>query len=301
MIPRIQLDESSTTPLYRQLYEQIAAAIRYGGLANGTRLPATRELASQFGLNRTTVSAAYALLESEGLIRGHVGRGSFVKYEGKIAVPETEPGRISFASSRPAAEEFPLLDFQRCCSEVATGQDAGAILQLGSPAGYAPLRRHLIAEARTEGSFREGDDLLITNGCQQALDLLQRVFAPAGTTVVVEDPVYHGLKNVFQRAGARLVGIRLDAGGLDIAGLSRVLVNEKPVLLILTPDFQNPTGLTLSLEARQQIVSLVREFGITLVENAIYGDLRYQGDRLPTLRQIDDTGSTILIRSFSKI
>jgi DNA-binding transcriptional MocR family regulator len=295
MLARFRLDPASPIPLYRQVFEHTAALIRSGELPHGSRLPATRELAIQFGLNRTTVSAAYGLLESEGLIRGHVGRGSFVHYEAAAVEP------ISFESSRPAGDQFPLADFQLCCSEVVNGPDAAAILQLGSPAGYAPLRHWLRDAARAEGCLGDQDDLIVTNGCQQAMDLLQRVFVPAGVTVVVEDPVYHGLRNVFERAGARIVGVPMTANGIDVERLGRVLSAEQPRMLVVTPNFQNPTGSTLPLEARVEILRMVRASGVTLVENDIYGDLRYDGEPVPTLRELDGSGQTILIRSFSKI
>ncbi len=230
MLRRIQLDETSPVPLYRQLFEQIAALIRTGILPHGDRIPPTRELASQLGLNRTTVSAAYGLLESEGLLRGHVGRGSFVHYEGPVQSANA-PALTSFASSQPAADEFPLAAFQECCQQVITSPEAASILQLGSPAGYLPLRRYLLEEARTEGSARLTDDIIITNGCQQALDLIQRALAPSGATVAVEDPVYHGLKNVFERTGTRLIGVPMTPAGIDIEALASILANDRRGIL----------------------------------------------------------------------
>jgi len=302
MNPQLRLDETSTVPLYKQLADQIGGLIRGGMLANGSRLPATRELAVQYGLNRTTVSAAYERLESDGLIRGHVGRGSFVHYDGPIVFPvgSTADDEISFASSRPAPEQFPLGDFQRSCSEVVSGADAGSILQLGSPAGYGPLRRYLIEQSRKEGCFAESDDLLVTNGCQQAMDLVQRSLVPAGSTVVVENPVYHGLRNVFGRAGARVVGVPVGDSGIDVEQLARVLSVERPRVIAVTPNFQNPTGMTMPMEVRHKLLRVVQEHDALLVENDVYGDLRYEGEPLPTLRQLDGSGRTILIRSFSK-
>ncbi len=290
-----QLDNHSETPLYRQLYENIAEKIRTGEFRNGERLPATRELAGQLGLNRTTVSAAYTLLEQNGLIRGHVGRGSFVDYR--------PPGdqTISFASSRPAVELFPIAEFQAACREVIEGADAANILQLGSPSGYGPLRHYLRQRGREAGEAGPDDDVLITNGCQQSLDLLQRSLVPAGEAVAVEDPVYHGVKNVFARGGARLIGVPMTGDGIDLNALERVLIKERPKLLIVTPNFQNPTGTTLPLEARLAILKMTRETGTALVENNIYGDLRYEGEEIPSIKKLDGTGATILLRSFSKI
>jgi 2-aminoadipate transaminase len=300
MLGRVQVDETSPVPLYRQLYEQIASMIRRGVLPHGDRIPPTRELASQIGLNRTTVSAAYGLLEEEGLIRGHVGRGSFVHYEGPVDRSEPDD-RISFESSRPDASQFPLAQFRETCREVIGSDEAAAILQLGSPAGYAPLRRYLLDQARDEALLHPTDDAIVTSGCQQALDLIQRVLAPAGSTVVVEDPVYHGLRNVFERAGVRLIGVRLTDDGVDVDQLARVCAAERPKVVILTPDYQNPSGVSMPLKARMTVAAMSRDLQITLVENGIYRDLRYHGDALPPLKKLDMGGNTVLIRSFSKV
>ncbi|HEY1205326.1 MAG: PLP-dependent aminotransferase family protein [Bryobacteraceae bacterium] len=316
MLPAIHLDPSSNAPLYRQLSDAIKELIGVGRLERGGRLPATRELAGILGLNRTTVSAAYALLESEGLVRGHVGRGSFVLGETRppgaglnweqllpALAPSAPaaPDGISFSSSCPAEDLFPMEAFRRSCEEVLAGTDASAVLQLGSPSGYAPLRHHLLGEARREGVARPGDDLIVTNGCQQALDLIARVLVRPGDAVIVEDPVYPGLKNVLLKAGAQLVGVPAGVDGIDIDALERAAVRSRPRLIVTTPDFQNPTGGTLPAEARRAVLRIARLAGCVLVENDIYGELRYEGEAAPAIKQIDETGDTVLLRSFSKL
>jgi 2-aminoadipate transaminase len=296
MLTGIQFDDRSSIPIYRQLADRVGEQIRSGVLVDGQRLPPTRELAGQLGLNRTTVSAAYDILESEGLIKGHVGRGSFVCHTPKI--PFEDPSIISFASSRPAEHDFPMAAFQSTCREVIAGPTAPAILQLGSPAGFPPLRHYLLQRARVEGTAGPEDDILITSGCQQALDLLQRVLAPAGTTVAIEDPVYHGQRNVFRRSDIRLAPVPVLEHGVDIEHLARVFAQDRPKLAVLTPNFQNPTGSTLPVLSREAIVRLAAEFQVTTIENDIYGDLRYTGESVPTLKQL---GGTVLVRSFSKI
>ncbi|MBL8295570.1 MAG: GntR family transcriptional regulator, partial [Bryobacterales bacterium] len=187
MFPRPHLDPSSSVPLYRQLYEYLRDQIRCGVMADGDRLPATRELAGLLGLNRTTVAAAYELLETESLIKGHVGRGSFVSRRGEAnrswdhllgptphETPADTAARISFATSRPSTELFPLDTFRQCADVVLRSAALPAILQLGSPSGYEPLRQWLFDTFRQQHVASPTDDLLITNGCQQALDLLHR-------------------------------------------------------------------------------------------------------------------------------
>ena len=317
----VPLSHHSEVPLYRQLYEQIALKIRSGELARGERLPATRELAGLLGLNRTTVSAAYDALEVDGLIAGQVGRGSFVTgiaapaaggidWNALLARTETGPSgpsggfsneSVSFVMSRPSRELFPLDDFRASCEAVLARPDLGSILQLGSPSGYEPLRRHLMEEARRQSIARPGDDLLITNGCQQALDLLGRVLLRPGDTVAVEDPVYSGLKNLLTGMGAQLVGIPMGADGMDTAHLERVFERERPRFLVVTSNFQNPTGATLSLTGRRALLEAARHAGVPVVENDAYGELRYQGEAMPAIKQLDENGGTVLLRSFSKV
>ena len=303
MIGRIVLDENSTIPLYRQLSERLGEMIRSGVLPDGERIPPTRELAGQIGLHRTTVAAAYGLLEAEGLIRGYVGRGSFVSYQRSVPAPGDETDRtISFASSRPSADDFPLEDFKHSTREVLSAHDAATVLQLGSPAGYAPLRKYLLDEAEREGTRRDDDDLLVTNGCQQGLDLLQRTLAPPGSVVAVEDPVYHGVRHVFERAGVQLVGLPVGENGISIQDLARVCVVDHPAMVILTPDFHNPCGATMPLEARKDAVHMAASYGFTLVENSIYRDLRYKGEQIPSLKELDRKGGSVVsLRSFSKV
>lgn len=318
MIPLPQLDTNSDEPIYRQLHARIKASIRDGSLAPGERIPPTRELAGLLGLNRTTVAAAYELLEAEGLIRGHVGRGSFVAnpngpppasagmdWEDRFVanrapdppLPATPRGGvlISFTSARPAAELFPLAEFRTACREVIDGEAAMEILQLGSPLGYAPLRAFLQQQKRPE------EDLLITNGCQQALDLLQRLFTQPGDCVLVEDPIYPGLRNVFAQSGVRIVGVPVGPEGLDVEALPRLIARERPRLLVVTPSFQNPTGATMPLAARQTLLRTAREHRLVVVENDIYAELRYQGSDVPALTQLDEGGEVLQINSFSKI
>jgi len=312
MLPIAPLNPRDKTPLFRQLYAQMKELIESGALSQGSRLPATRELAGQIGLNRTTVSAAYALLESEGLITGHVGRGSFVArgdprrpladLHGSVDVRGSfdSSSSASFSRSRPSELLFPLEEFRKSCAEVIASDDAASILQLGSPSGYPPLRRYLLEQGRAEGVARESDDILITSGCQQAFDLLQRTVGQ-GTSVLMEDPVYAGTRSVFERAGARVIGVPVGRNGLDLEILERTIARERPLLLCVTPNFQNPTGATMPLAARKSLLRITQAAGVTVIENDIYGPLAYEGEPIPAVKHLDETGDTILLRSFSKV
>jgi DNA-binding transcriptional MocR family regulator len=332
MTGSIRFDSSSTIPIYRQLHRQLRGMIVSGMMPAGQRLPATRELAQDLGVNRATVSSAYALLEEEGLIHGHVGRGSFVSApphstdykrlpvmgevaeggaragsplalppSGRAAVVAQSASEISFATSRPLAGLFPIEEFRDCCHEVLGDEVAHTVLQLGSPLGYAPLRQYLMEDAAENGIGRANDDILVTNGCQQAIDLLARAMLRAGDTVVVEEPIYPGLKAALLQAGARLAGVPVGEFGVDAADFARALERDSPRFALLTPNFQNPTGATIPLEARHALLATARAHGVLLVENDLYGELRYRGEALPTLKALDDSGETVLLGSFSKV
>jgi 2-aminoadipate transaminase len=316
-----ELDSTSEVPLYRQLGGYVQRLIQAGEFEAGHRLPPTRELAGQLGLNRTTVSAAYEWLESKGLIQGAVGRGSFVLAQAPSA-PKTPPlnygidwsrsltpsmfassgspapNVIDFSSSRPSESLFPLNEFRECCAEVLADRHLQSLLQLGSPLGHLPLRRWLLERARQQGVAGENDDILITNGCQQAVDILRRALTQPGTKVAIEEPVYPGLRNLFIDAGAELIGVPLSGNGMDLHGLQRAL-DAGAKVVVVTPSYQNPTGATLPAPARYALAAMTRAAGAVVIENDIYSDLVYDGAALPKLKSFDD--DVILLGSFSKI
>jgi 2-aminoadipate transaminase len=264
------------------------------------------------------------MLETDGLISGHVGRGSFVtgsqgapvhasggvdwksllgrnEASATSAAPPTGKDLISFVVSRPSDALFPLDEFRAASRAVLERNDLAEILQLGSPSGYEPLRRHLLEEARSQGLATPTDDLIITNGCQQALDLIGRVLLAPGDVVAIEDPVYTGLKNLLAGMGAELVGVAVGAEGMDVAHLRRGLERERPRFVVITSNFQNPTGATLPLASRQSLLETAHAAGVPIIENDPYCHLRYQGRPLPAVKQLDTRGGTVLLRSFSKV
>ncbi|MDR3718424.1 MAG: PLP-dependent aminotransferase family protein [Bryobacteraceae bacterium] len=323
-----KLDATLEEPLYRQLFQFFRDEILSRRMPPGSRMPPTRELAGQIGLNRITISSAYDLLESDGLIRTHVGRGSFVAVPGQLFEEASEAAAnagldweerlsawpaaeqpaspageisISFATARPAEQLFPVEAFRETCREVLNSGEAASILQLGSPHGYPPLRHHLMDQGRLRHLVGEDDDLIVTNGCQQALDLLQRLLVKPGEAVLVEDPIYPGMRNVFARAGVRLLGVPVGSQGIDLDVLARLARSERPSLLVVTPNFQNPTGVTMPEAARRELLRIAAAAALPVVENDIYGELRYVGEAVPTLKELDQAGLVIQVKSFSKL
>ena len=131
--------------------------------------------------------------------------------------------------------------------------------------------------------------------------LIARVLLRPGDTVAVEDPVYTGLKNLLLANGTQLVGIPVGPDGMDVTNLQTTLDRSRPRFLVVTSNFQNPTGATLPLASRRALLDAARAARVPVVENDAYGELRYSGDPLPAIKQLDESGSTVLLRSFSKV
>ena len=329
----ITLDAQLRQPLYIQIRNQIRERIVTGALKVGERLEPSRELAKQLGVHRTTVGNAYADLEAEGLIQGTVGRGTFVSpFASTLSAPKAasarpshdffwdgffaheqgddslgrlmasafRPGVISFAVTHGSAE-LSAVDLVRRATDAVLRREGAKILQYGSSEGYVPLKRYLQNRLRRDGIPVELDEILITNGCQQSLDLVRRSLVSAGDSVACENPTYTGLWNVFESTGVRLIGVPVGVEGMDLDFLSAVLEQNKLKMVLASPNFQNPTGQTMPLEARKRLLALAARSQVPVVEDDIYGALRYRGRELPPLKSLDKNGLVIYLNSFSKV
>lgn len=209
------------------------------------------------------------------------------------------PGVISFAGGLPAPELFPLGEMRKAFSEVMETGDA-SVLQYSTTEGYPPLRRLISSAMEQKGMAVGPDQILLTNGSQQALDLLGKIFVDPGDVVLVESPSYLGALQVFAGYQSRFVAVPSDEGGIMVDYLERAIIEHSPKLIYLTPTFSNPTGVAIDAQRRGNIVELLKKYGIPLIEDDPYGDLRYLGDSLPPLKAFDSSGQIIYISTFSK-
>ncbi len=212
------------------------------------------------------------------------------------------PDLISLAGGYPAPELFPVDAFREAFDAVLAN-DARAALQYGPAEGYLPLREFLVDRMALSGVKAVPEELLITNGSQQGLDLLARLFVDPGSTVVVENPSYVGGLQAFNSYQARYAVIPTDDEGMQVERLEALLAEGRlrPRLIYVLPNFQNPSGVTLSLERRQRLLELSYRHGIPILEDDPYGELRYEGKRLPSLKSMDTEGHVIYLGTFSKI
>jgi 2-aminoadipate transaminase len=213
------------------------------------------------------------------------------------ALPEV----ISLAGGLPAPELFPIDEYRRAFEWVLES-DGALALQYGPSEGYRPLRDFLAERLSRAGIRCSCDDLLITNGSQQALDLIAKITLDPGDAVLVEKPTYLGALQAFNQYQPSYAMASMDEDGMCTDEVEQLLSSNRRIKFIYAiPNFQNPTGRTMSLERRRRLVELAGHYGVPIVEDDPYGELRYEGEAVPSLKSLDTTGCVIYLGTFSKI
>jgi 2-aminoadipate transaminase len=218
-----------------------------------------------------------------------------------------QPGMISFAGGLPDPDTFPVEGFASCADVLE--RDGRTVLQYGASEGYPPLRDAIIEMMTGRlGYSPQADEILVTSGSQQAVDLIARALLDTGDVVVVEAPAYPGTLHCLRNAGARFATAPTDGEGMVVDALPAVIetvvaeTGGRPKLIYTVPDFSNPSGACMSLERRQGLVDLATELAIPIFEDDPYGRLRFAGDPLPTLKYLaGDAPQVIYASSFSKV
>lgn len=217
----------------------------------------------------------------------------------------SDPSIISFAGGNPNPKSFPIEAISKISENIFSDpKSATTALQYSVTEGYPALIEKLVARQKQKfGIGRDFDKLIITTGGQQAADLVCKVLCNEGDVVICENPSFIGAMNAFRANGAKLVGVNLEDDGIDIAALRNALEQNKGKvkLLYLIPNFQNPAGITMSLEKRRAVYALAKEYGILIFEDNPYGELRFAGEYIPAIKTMDEDGLVLYCSSFSKI
>ncbi|MCJ7985431.1 PLP-dependent aminotransferase family protein [Priestia sp. OVL9] len=230
-------------------------------------------------------------------------RASLVKSsETREILKVTErPEVISFAGGLPAPELFPVEAMNDACRAVLN-EDGAASLQYSTTEGYIPLREAISKRMQDIGIESTVSNILITSGSQQAIDLTGRLFLNDGDVVICESPTYLAAINVFKSYNATFVEVDMDEDGMIMEELEKKLQENPHAKFIYTiPDFQNPTGRTLTRERRQRMIELANAYDVLIVEDNPYGGVRFAGETLPPVKHFDTEGRVIYISTFSKI
>ncbi len=219
------------------------------------------------------------------------------------------PDVISFAGGMPAPEIFPIDEFAEASVRVLRdhGQEA---LQYGTTDGYLPLREMIARHTNKYGINVTADNIMITNGSQQALDLIGKIFINPGDRILVETPTYLGALQAWATYNAQFITVPSDQDGIQVELLEKAL-RAGPKFMYVLPNFQNPTGVTIPLERRKRLVELADKYGVPIIEDDPYGQLRFEGEHIPTVEVLDDrmrndngccySGNVIYLSTFSKI
>ncbi|GAB4517125.1 MAG: PLP-dependent aminotransferase family protein [Anaerolineae bacterium] len=327
----VQLDREAEEPIYRQLIRSIRLQIESGTLSAGVRLPASRDLARQLNISRISVVNAYAELRAEGYLSAHAGRGTFVardaasatngqeKTENMTVTQETpsttsnhdrslrdmmrmarKPGVLALGSGSPPTEFFPLQALREAMNAVLD-RDGAKALTYEVPEGYGPLRASVRDYVSALGIQCSANNILITGGTQQALDLVIQALLSEGETLVTENPTYIGMVDIARTRRVQLHGIATDDEGIRLDMLENYLIDQQPKLIYVMPTFQNPSGHVMPLHRRRQLLNLANDYGVPVLEDAVYHEFRFEGEALPPLKALDDTGIVIHASGFTKM
>ena len=335
----VDLDPSSSTPLYRQLYRSLRQAILQNRLLPSARLPSTRALADALDVSRNTVLSAFDQLTAEGYLTSHVGAGTYVSQDlpdellrvrgqshlgataGGTASEGPDPSRLSgrgqfltdlqlssfqaderprpFRPGLPALDAFPIDTWGRLTSRRWRSLPASTLGYRRST-GYPPLRDAIAAYLQeSRGVHCSPEQVIIVSGTQQAITLTAHVLLDPGDRAWVEDPGYPRAKGAFRWAGAQAVPVPLDEEGLD---LDAARARRGPArLAYVTPSHQYPLGMTMSLPRRLALLDWAEQSDAWILEDDYDSEYRYEGRPIAALQGLDDANRVIYVGSFSKV
>ncbi|MFM9280714.1 MocR-like pyridoxine biosynthesis transcription factor PdxR [Paenibacillus jiagnxiensis] len=321
----IELSRHSSTKLYSQIAVTLGDRIRSGLMAPGTKLLSVRNLSAQLSVSQVTVSKAYAELEAEGLITCSQGKGCYVSAGAGEATTGDEadlswqlslmdylpraqlwhnfnhvlPARYQF---HKAAIQEELLPTREVVANVykMLSDDPALMANYGSFSGDFGLRKALASVFNESGMTVTAENLLITSGAQQGIDLVARTFVGPGDVVYMEAPSYTGAIDVFASRGAKIIMVPMDEEGMKVDMLTKLCDLNPPKLIYCIPTFHNPTGVTMSMRRRRQLVDLAQSYHCLIVEDDPFSSLYYNEPPPHPIKCHDQAGHVIYIRSYSK-
>ncbi len=315
-IDSIKLNRHAKEPLYAQLYATLRSQIINGQLAPNRRLPAVRVLAKTLSINPGTVVSAYRELEKNGYIISRRGSGSFVQ-EGmanslpdQSAIPRLphldaenaqglDQSVIDFASYSLNPDRFSTTAFKQAVNHILD-RDGGHAFLIEDEMGYYPLRESIAAELAQRWIQTAPQNIQITSGSQQAIDICARALIRQGDCVMVQNPTYPGAVDAFKACGAKVIGLNFDHGTM-IDELEKTLRIIQPKILYLMPNLQNPTTYSLSRREKNRILGLAHYYDFWIIEDDYGSGLAYDSNMLHAMKENDPDDRIIYVRSLSQI
>jgi DNA-binding transcriptional MocR family regulator len=323
IVADIPLDKHSEEPIYQQLIRHFQLQISSGRLGQGTRLPPSRDLARELGIGRISVVSAYNELQAKGLISAHPGRGTFVTGQNgnhkssptssqmpnrampyhnirEIMELAEKPGVISFNSGAPPDEFLPIEAF-RWAIDTVLDRDGVTAITYEDPEGYMPLREATRSYVTSQGINCRAEDILITGGTQQALDLVIQSILSPGDVLLTANPTYLGILDIAHVRRVAPMGVPCDEHGIRLDALENILFDHHPRLLYINPTFSNPTGSVMSIHRRRQLLQLAYDYDLMILEDAVYHELHFDNPPPEPLKALDEKGCVFYTNGYSKI
>ncbi len=312
----IYIDKNSKESLYLQIYQCLKKQILSGDIKAGAKLPSIRQVAIKLDINQNTVIQSYNILEKKGLIKKISGKGCFVEQICEFEIEQKEIPliesfkygqnqiieRINFSNGTPSSKYFPIEDYKMFFDEVIR-EYGGEIFQYQNVQGVDSLRYLLSEEFEKEDIFVKKENIQITSGTQQALDIVIKLFSKeTKPTVVLSDPTYPNALNIF-KGWCNIKSLDIKEDGWDLKEFEEILKEEKIDFVYECINFQNPTGVTWSLEKREQLLQLAEKYGFYIVEDDSFSDFYYTETKPKTLKSLDKLGQekVIYVKTYSKI
>ncbi len=310
------INKKLSTPLYIQLSNNIRTLIEDNTIEN-EKLPSIRALSKHLGVNNVTVVNAYKLLEQEGYVYSVKGSGTYIKkntYSENL--PFVEEGdlelmlsgilpisidSINFASMSPTADLFPIEEFKQALVQVLD-RDKGLAFLYPEITGYRPLKQSISKFLMDNYStYVNEDQILITSGGQQGLDIISKTLISPGDCILVENPTYSGAIAVFQSRAAKIVGIPMEEDGIEISQLESYIKRYNPKFIYIMTNYQSPTTYSYSKAKKEKLLKLAREYDFYIIEDDFLTDLSFNTESNKPLKSMDSMDKVIFIKSFSKI
>ncbi len=317
---------TSDTYLYEQIANDLSRAIHKGVYDVAQKLPSLRYIREQYEVSMATVIQAYQCLEQEGLIESRPKSGYFVIQGAKepldepvVTQPKSSPthvnvghlamslinetrqlGMVKLGAAVPQPELLPLGSLSRIMAGIARRKNR-ALASYEQSQGNPELRKQIVHLMRESGVRCTADDIIITNGCLEALSLALRAVAKMGETIAIESPTYFGVLQVIESLGMKALEISTHAStGIDVQALTQALKARKMAACVLMPSFNNPLGSTMPEDNKQQVVALLAKYNVPLIEDDVYGALSYEPKRPKSAKAYDLQGNVLYCSSFSK-
>lgn len=332
----LKIDKQSKTPIFKQIIEQIIEKVNNETIKIGFKLPPTRKLAEQLGINRTTVYKAYQELWAWGYIESKIGSSCIIRAKrdcSKLNKNEKKPlfcnsieinknaenlfnsfknvgspfqvksesfNGIDFSLLHPDPRLYPFNDFRKALTKVLVNNPS-EILDYGDTSGYRLLKEFIAERMRFHSISITGDEILITNGAQNGIDLICKLLISTGCRVFVESPTYGMILQTLKYYPCEIVEIPMAENGVNLSAFESEIKNGIPSFFYTMPNFQNPTGITSSQENRENLINICEKYNIPIIEDAFEEEMKYFGKVPLPIKSMDNSSIVFYIGSFSKI